>query len=37
MTEQWECDYCKALYPSPKAAMLCCTERDYTRGSDWLP
>lgn len=31
---QWACEHCTHPWPSPKAALLCCTEdRDgYTRG-----
>lgn len=25
---QHECDYCGAIYPSIKAALLCCQEKD---------
>lgn len=28
MTDQWECDWCGAIYPSPKAAMLCCDDQE---------
>ena len=35
MSEQHECDTCGSLYPSVKAALVCCDETAaYDRGRD---
>jgi len=37
------CDYCGAIYPSIKAALMCCQDVDErghrrrVKGDDWLP